>query len=102
MWTNYHTPDLTLSQKPANKLRLAAWWPVHIDVDPVAVGASAVGAYLVTGSLPWQLDGFSAGARWYLIAGVLYYFTLELSKADAELKYIESHLPTWVKTAVGV
>jgi len=102
LWTHYHTPDVSLSQKPANTLRLAAWWPLHVHVDPVAVAGSAVGAYLVTGQVPWQLAGWADGVRWYAIGGVIYFAVLQVGKGDAELKYIESHMPTWLKTALGI
>ena len=101
LWSNYHAPDITVSPKQANTFRLALWWPLHLAADPVAVSGSAVGAYLITGALPWQLADWTQGLRWYLLGAGVYWVVLESVKAEGELKYIETHMPPWLKNIFG-
>jgi len=102
LWTHYHAPDVALSPKPPSALRLALWWPLHLFADPGAVVGSAAGASIITGTVPWQVASFGEGLRWYAVGGVVYYAVLWTVKEEAELKYVETHMPPWLKNVFGL
>jgi hypothetical protein len=89
------------SLESVNYLKLAALWPLHILADPVLTLGSAGSAYLVTGALPWQGD-LQGGARWYAIAAVTYYIAMMVLRDEAEIKWCASHMPNWIKSALGL